>query len=93
MMYMGLTHQRTVLDEKTLQNVAFVMFLRRRDDVDWRQLRNEAAYYCFVSKQVSGYLVFKERDGRERKQLPLHYKGRCCAHLGHEMRIFRHLLG
>ena len=36
------------------------------------------------------YLVFKELAGAINK-LPLHYKGKCCARLGREMRFFGHL--
>ena len=35
MLDMDLTQKHTVLDEKTLQNVAFVIFLLRCDMVSW----------------------------------------------------------
>ena len=63
MMHMGLTQKHTVLDEKTLQNVAFVIFLRRKDGVDWHQLRNEADCEQLGFEAGCGYLVFKELVG------------------------------
>ena len=39
---------------------------------------------------ADGYSLVKERVAGGEKKCGLHYKCKCCALLGHAMRIFRH---
>ena len=80
----GLAPKQGLLDEKWLQNVAFVSILRRQGTAE-RVLRR---YY----KRHGGYSLVKERlawaRGHEKKLSP-HYKGASARMMGWEMRIYR----
>ena len=79
MTYKGLTQKSTVLDEKTLQNVAFVMLLLRvRHHVWLAPGLKRVQLFCQRAGTKSpahvpgdyGYLVFKERVARAKKSEP-----------------------
>ena len=89
MSYMGLTQKQGRFDEKWLQNVAFVMLLRKMRHCVVGG--DGHAGVNFDAKLTTGCLVFKELVAGAINKLPLHYKGKWCALLGGEMRIFRHL--